>query len=56
MENELNSECIDITFMDVMKVIASNDTSENQKIALIYVINKLLDIEDELRSIKKQLK
>ena len=56
MENELNSQCIDITFMDLMNVIASNDTSENQKIALIYLINKIMDLEDEIRLIKKQIK
>ena len=55
METKKNSECEEITFMDLMRVIASNDTSENQKIALIYLINKIMDLEDELRLIKKKL-
>ena len=56
METKQNSQCEEITFMDLMKVIASNDTPENQKISLIYLINKIMDLEDQIRLIKTQIK
>lgn len=46
MENEKN--LINITFTDVMQVIASEDTNPNDKLVYIYLLNVIMDLHDKV--------
>jgi len=57
MENEQN--LINITFTDVMQVIASEDTCPNDKLVYIYLLNVIMDLHekvDKLEAVTKKVR
>jgi hypothetical protein len=53
MENEQN--LINITFTDVMQVIASEDTCPNDKLVYIYLLNVIMDLHDKVDKLEAKL-
>lgn len=53
MENEKN--LINITFTDVMQVIASEDTCPNDKLVYIYLLNVIMDLHDKVDKLEAKL-
>lgn len=58
MENE-EKNLINITFTDVMQVIASEDTCPNDKLVYIYLLNVIMDLNekvDKLEAVTKKVR
>lgn len=54
MENEKN--LINITFTDVMQVIASEDTCPNDKMVYIYLLNVIMDLNEKVDKLEASSK
>jgi hypothetical protein len=54
MENEKN--LINITFTDVMQVIASEDTCPNDKMVYIYLLNVIMDLHEKVDRLEASTK
>ena len=52
MNEEQNQNLINITFTDVMQIIASKDTNPEAKIVYIYLLNVIMDLDEKIRKIE----
>jgi hypothetical protein len=51
-----NKNLINITFTDVMQVIASEDTCPNDKLVYIYLLNVIMDLNEKVDKLEAQSK
>lgn len=52
----LNQEnLVNITFNDMMQVVISEETTPNQKMAYIYLLNVIMDMDEKITDIKNKI-
>lgn len=51
----LTEQIVNITFTDVMQVIASNDTKPTEKMVYIYLLNVIMDMDEKIEDIKNKI-
>lgn len=53
----LNQEdLVNITFMDVMKIISSDEPTPNQKLVYIYLLNVIMDTNERIDKLETTIK
>jgi len=55
-KEEQQSRLANITFNDVMQVIASNNTPEDDKLVYIYLLNVIMDLHEKVDKLEAQSK
>lgn len=55
-KEEQQSRLANITFNDVMQVIASNNTPEDDKLVYIYLLNVIMDLHEKVDKLETQSK
>jgi len=46
---------IKITFTDVMRIIADDNTTPEQKMVYIYLLNVIMDLDERVTNIEKKI-
>lgn len=53
---DLNQEnLVNITFMDVMKIVSSDETTPNQKLVYIYLLNVIMDTNERIDKLQQTI-
>ena len=47
-QDEVNPNEMNITFMDIMKIIGSDDTCENDKKVYIFLLNIIMELQEKV--------
>ena len=48
-------QIMNITFTDVMQIIASNDTKPTEKMVYIYLLNVIMDLDEKITILQNQM-
>lgn len=54
-EEQKNQNLINITFTDVMQIIASKDTNPEAKMVYIYLLNVIMDLDEKVSKLEGHL-